>query len=124
MDIFDVLTLIGGLCLFLFGMNLMGQALERRAGNKLKTILGKLTTNRFLGFLTGFIFIMSTPLSFNNTTHIGNFFHFLYSNIKKLPTQYTSAIYRNYLLRFASILSSCALKASGTRPPLAAMSSS
>ncbi len=53
MDIFDVLNLIGGLCLFLFGMNLMGQALERRAGNKLQTILGKLTTNRFLGFLTG-----------------------------------------------------------------------
>ena len=32
MTIFDVLTLIGGLCLFLFGMNLMGSALERRAG--------------------------------------------------------------------------------------------
>lgn len=32
MDIFNVLTMIGGLCLFLFGMNLMGQALERRAG--------------------------------------------------------------------------------------------
>lgn len=31
MDIFNVLTLVGGLCLFLFGMNLMGQALERRA---------------------------------------------------------------------------------------------
>ena len=30
MDIFNVLTMIGGLCLFLFGMNLMGQALERR----------------------------------------------------------------------------------------------
>ncbi|MBE6837186.1 MAG: Na/Pi cotransporter family protein [Ruminococcus sp.] len=53
MTIFDALNLIGGLCLFLFGMNIMGQALERRAGNKLKTILGKLTSNRFLGFLTG-----------------------------------------------------------------------
>ena len=31
MDIFNVLTMIGGLCLFLFGMNLMGDALERRA---------------------------------------------------------------------------------------------
>ena len=37
MDIFNVLTLVGGLCLFLFGMNLMGQALERRAGGKLRT---------------------------------------------------------------------------------------
>ena len=36
MDLFDVLNLIGGLCLFLFGMNVMGQALERRAGNRLR----------------------------------------------------------------------------------------
>jgi len=53
MDIFDVLSLIGGLCLFLFGMNLMGQALERRAGNKLKVLLGKLTGNKISGLLTG-----------------------------------------------------------------------
>ena len=53
MTIFDVLTLIGGLCLFLFGMNIMGQALERRAGAKLSTILGKLTTGKLAGFLTG-----------------------------------------------------------------------
>ena len=53
MDIFDILTMIGGLSLFLFGMNLMGEALERAAGNSLRTILGKLTTNRMLGFLTG-----------------------------------------------------------------------
>ena len=53
MTIFDVLTLIGGLCLFLFGMNLMGSALERRAGDKLRDLLGKLTTNKAAGFLTG-----------------------------------------------------------------------
>ena len=53
MDIFDILTLIGGLCLFLFGMNIMGDALERRAGGSLKNILGKLTKNRLTGFLTG-----------------------------------------------------------------------
>ena len=53
MDIFNVLTMIGGLCLFLFGMNLMGDALERRAGSSLRVLLGKLTTNRMLGFLTG-----------------------------------------------------------------------
>ena len=52
-DIFDVLALIGGLCLFLFGMNVMGEGLERRAGNSLKSLLGKLTTNKFKGFLTG-----------------------------------------------------------------------
>lgn len=53
MDIFNVLTLIGGLCLFLFGMNNMSRALERSAGNKLSSLLSKLTTNRFAGLLTG-----------------------------------------------------------------------
>lgn len=49
----QILPLIGGLCLFLFGMNTMGSALERRAGNSLKSLLGRLTNNTFLGFLTG-----------------------------------------------------------------------
>lgn len=53
MDFFDFLTLIGGLCLFLFGMNIMGQALERRAGGGLRTLLGKLTTGKVTGLLTG-----------------------------------------------------------------------
>ena len=53
MDIFDILTLIGGLSLFLFGMSIMGQALERRAGGKLRSLLGKLTTNKAGGLLTG-----------------------------------------------------------------------
>ena len=53
MTIFDVLTMIGGLCLFLFGMNVMGDGLERRAGNSLKTLLGKLTDSKIKGFLTG-----------------------------------------------------------------------
>ncbi len=53
MDIFDILSLIGGLCLFLFGMKIMGDGLERRAGNSLKTLLGKLTNSRLKGFLTG-----------------------------------------------------------------------
>ena len=53
MDIFDILTMVGGLCLFLFGMNIMGESLERAAGNSLRTLLSKLTTNRMLGFLTG-----------------------------------------------------------------------
>ena len=53
MSIFDVLTLTGGLCLFLFGMNVMGQALERRAGSRLQTLLGRLTTGKAAGLLTG-----------------------------------------------------------------------
>ena len=53
MDIFNILSLIGGLALFLFGMNLMGDALEKRAGNQLKNILEKLTASRWKGFLLG-----------------------------------------------------------------------
>lgn len=53
MDIFDVLSMIGGLSLFLFGMNLMGQALERRAGGQMHTILTKMTTKKLAGFATG-----------------------------------------------------------------------
>lgn len=53
MDIFNVLELIGGLCLFLFGMNFMGESLERRAGGSLKGLLGKLTESKPKAFLTG-----------------------------------------------------------------------
>ena len=53
MSIFDVLSMIGGLCLFLFGMSLMGQALERRAGGKMNSVLTKMTTNKLAGFFTG-----------------------------------------------------------------------
>lgn len=53
MDLFNILTMIGGLSLFLFGMNFMGQALERRAGGKLTQLLSTLTTGKMGGFLTG-----------------------------------------------------------------------
>ncbi len=49
----DVLSLVGGLCLFLFGMQIMGEYLEKRAGDRLRTLIGKLTTNRFAGLFTG-----------------------------------------------------------------------
>ena len=53
MSLFDVLNLIGGLSLFLFGMHVMGAALEKRAGGQLKALLGKLTGSKLAGFLTG-----------------------------------------------------------------------
>ncbi len=53
MDLFDVLSLIGGLALFLFGMNIMGASLEKKAGGQLKNVLGKMTDNPFKGFLLG-----------------------------------------------------------------------
>ena len=51
--IFKIITLLGGLALFLFGMDVMGKALERQAGGKLQTILAKMSYNVFKGFLLG-----------------------------------------------------------------------
>ena len=53
MDIFNVLTLLGGLALFLFGMSIMGDGLEKSAGSKLKTILERLTSSPVRGFFLG-----------------------------------------------------------------------
>ena len=53
MDIFDVLTLLCGLALFLYGMDAMGDALKKSAGRRLGTILGHLTSNPGKGFLLG-----------------------------------------------------------------------
>ena len=53
MDIFDLLSLICGLALFLYGMEIMGDALKQSAGSSLKTILGKMTSNPVKGFLLG-----------------------------------------------------------------------
>jgi len=55
MKLLDVLTLICGLALFLYGMDVMGDALKKSAGRKLKTILGNLTSNRFKGLLLGLV---------------------------------------------------------------------
>ncbi len=53
MDIFDLLSMICGLSLFLYGMNVMSDSLKKSAGNKLKIILGSLTSNPLKGFLLG-----------------------------------------------------------------------
>ena len=51
--IFNIVSLLGGLALFLFGMDTMGKALERQAGGKLQTILAKMSSTVFKGFLLG-----------------------------------------------------------------------
>lgn len=53
MDIFNILDLIGGLALFLYGMSVMGNGLSKMAGGKLETILEKLTTKRVFAVLLG-----------------------------------------------------------------------
>lgn len=53
MKIADVFSLLGGLALFLYGMQMMSGGLEAAAGNRMKQILEKLTANRFLGVIVG-----------------------------------------------------------------------
>ncbi len=55
MDIFSILTLIGGLALFLYGMDLMGDSLKKLAGGKLESVLASLTSTRIKGFLLGLV---------------------------------------------------------------------
>ncbi len=53
MDIFDVLSMIGGLALFLYGMHVMGDALAKMSGGKLERVLEKLTSKRIMAVLLG-----------------------------------------------------------------------
>ena len=53
MTVFNVFSLLGGLALFLFGMDIMGKALEKQAGGQLQKILSKLTDNPLKGFFLG-----------------------------------------------------------------------
>ena len=53
--IIQIILALGGLGLFLYGMKLMGEGLELAAGSNLRTLLEKLTTNRFLGALVGVV---------------------------------------------------------------------
>ena len=53
MELTNIFSMLGGLALFLYGMTMMSNGLELAAGNKMKSILEKLTTNRFLGVAVG-----------------------------------------------------------------------
>ena len=55
MDIFSIITLLGGLAFFLYGMNVMSQGLEKMAGGQLETILQKMTSNRFKAMGLGIV---------------------------------------------------------------------
>ena len=86
MDLSLILKLLGGLALFLYGMQMMSDGLEKAAGDRLKTILEKLTSNRILGVIVGALitaaiqsssattvmvigFVIGTTLALLNSTH-------------------------------------------------------
>ena len=55
MDIWHIFSLLGGLALFLYGMSLMSEGLELVAGSKMQSILNRLTSNKFMGVMVGFL---------------------------------------------------------------------
>ena len=75
MDIFAVLTLIGGLALFLFGMDVMGDSLVKVSGGKLDRILERLTSSRLKGVLLG-LGVTAIIQSSSATTVLTRFLHF------------------------------------------------
>ena len=58
MDIFSVFTMMGGLAMFLYGMEAMGDGLSKLSGGKLETILEKLTSNRLMAVLLGAVLLL------------------------------------------------------------------
>ena len=67
MGMTDILSLLGGLALFLYGMHMMSNGLEAAAGNRMKSILEKLTSNRIKGVLDTrrwmFAFVLCAPVA-------------------------------------------------------------
>ena len=70
MNIFSVLTLIGGLAFFLYGMNVMSESLEKMAGGKLELLLKKMTANPFVSLALGTIITMAIQSSSATTVMI------------------------------------------------------
>ena len=73
MEIAIILTLLGGLGLFLYGMRVMSDSIEAFAGARLRGILEKLTTNRFMGILVGLIFTATIQSSSACTVMVVSF---------------------------------------------------
>lgn len=73
MDITIILALAGGLGLFLYGMRIMSDSIEKVAGAKLRGILERLTTNRFMGILVGMIFTAAIQSSSACTVMVVSF---------------------------------------------------
>lgn len=73
MGISDILMLLGGLALFLYGMSMMSNGLESTAGNKMKQVLEKLTANRFMGVLAGALITAAIQSSSATTVMVVGF---------------------------------------------------
>ena len=71
MTLFNVFSLLGGLALFLFGMDIMGKALEKQAGGHLQKILSKLTDNPLKGFVNSGIMELHQAIGIIMGSNVG-----------------------------------------------------
>ncbi|MCP4444634.1 MAG: Na/Pi cotransporter family protein [Myxococcales bacterium] len=69
----SILTIIGGLGVFLFGLRVMSDGLQKMAGNRLRSILAKLTVNRFAGVVSGFLVTCAVQSSSATTVLVVSF---------------------------------------------------
>jgi len=72
-SLFDFLTLFGSLSLFLFGMKTMSEGIQKLAGDKMRSILSAMTSNRFMGVLTGFLLTTLVQSSSASTVMVVSF---------------------------------------------------
>jgi len=70
---FLIFGMVGGLAIFIYGMQLAGEGLEKIAGGHLRAILGLLTRNRFLGVVIGFLVTVATQSSSATTVMLVSF---------------------------------------------------
>ncbi len=73
MDIFDMFSLLGGVAVLLYGVKLMGQGLEKKAGGKLKTLLAAATSTKLKGFLLGIVITAIIQSSATTTVMVVGF---------------------------------------------------
>lgn len=83
MEIKNVIQLLGGLALFLYGMQMMSNGLEDAAGNKMKVILEKVTSNRFLGVLVGAVITALIQSSSATTVMVVGFVNAKMMNLRQ-----------------------------------------
>ncbi|MFW5754939.1 MAG: Na/Pi cotransporter family protein, partial [Marinilabiliaceae bacterium] len=70
---FDFLSLVGSLGMFLYGMKMMSESLQKLAGNRLRSILSAMTSNRFFGIITGFMITAMVQSSSATTVMVVSF---------------------------------------------------
>lgn len=71
--VFEFLKLVGALGFFIYGMKVMSEGIQKVAGNKMRKILGAMTSNRFLGVLTGFLITCLVQSSSATTVMVVSF---------------------------------------------------